>query len=242
MWLAPGIASGSTSPMVSANARSHKPFERPTSCPHPGATSQRRASATVPGTGWGRHRRRPTALRLERCCFGGPFERLAHFEVILRNALHEQLSLWHAAMRRPAEWYDDPAHLLDTQAHDDIRKALGTLAKNNQVVVPGKVVAELNFGFWRFLLDRRYQATLWGPCLRHAFPHQQPRRRADVYAPVASANWLRNRIAHHEPIHGLTLERRHQDLLRVSAYIDPGLAAWLSGLSRVPMLLASRPR
>ncbi|WP_440311559.1 hypothetical protein [Leucobacter chromiireducens] len=36
------------------------------------------------------------------------------------------------------------------------------------------MIAELNLGFWRFLLAKRYEETLWTGTLRHAFPHLLP--------------------------------------------------------------------
>lgn len=178
------------------------------------------------------------------------FELLGHFEVVLRNSLHDQLRIWHAAKGRGGQWYDDPAHLLDQRGGADIAKVRRTLADNSQVETPGKVVAELGFGFWRFLLDKRYQATLWAPCLQHAFPYLSPRRLKMVSTPVASLHWLRNRIAHHEPVHrvsrgdqrSVSLADGHSAVLQVAGFMDPGIAAWLSVLSRVPTMLASRPR
>ena len=38
------------------------------------------------------------------------------------------------------------------------------------------MVAELNFGFWKFLLARPYEATLWTPALWHAFPNRHDGR------------------------------------------------------------------
>jgi len=46
---------------------------------------------------------------------GAFFETLGHFEVLLRNALHDQLSAWHTAAGRPSHWYDDPAGVLDAR-------------------------------------------------------------------------------------------------------------------------------
>ena len=80
----------------------------------------------------------------------------------------------------------------------------------------GKVIAELMFGFWRFVLDARHSPTLWAPALRHAFPHLRPKVRTDVYDRVERLNALRNRVAHHEPIHQVPLDRRWQDLLTVA--------------------------
>lgn len=103
------------------------------------------------------------------------------------------------------------------------------------------MVAELSFGFWRFLRDRRYQTTLWPQALRFAFPHQGSSTRREIYAAVNDLHRLRNRIAHHEPIHHLPLAARHLQLLRVVGHIDPAVQAWISGLSRVPELLRAWP-
>ena len=40
---------------------------------------------------------------------------------------------------------------------------------------------ELSFGFWRFLLSKRYQNTLWAPHLRKAFPGMRTQSREVVY-------------------------------------------------------------
>lgn len=169
------------------------------------------------------------------------FEVLGHLEVVLRNALHEELSSWHASNRRRGLWFDDPARLLDERRRADIDTARARLLRDGKTETPGKVVAELSFGFWRFLLDRRYQNTLWAQALRHAFPFLVPQRRQSVYQPVERLTRLRNRIAHHEPIHHLKLAEHHDDVLRLAGFIDPALEAWLSRVSRVPAMLAGRP-
>lgn len=169
------------------------------------------------------------------------FEVLGHLEVLLRNALHDELTTWHSANGRPEHWYDDPGGVLDDKRRADIVTARARLMRDRKQETPGKVVAELTFGFWRFLLDRRYQNTLWAQALRHAFPHVVPQRRQAVYEPVEHLARLRNRIAHHEPIHHLPLAQHHDELLRVGGYMDPALQAWLAGISRVPTMLAERP-
>lgn len=172
---------------------------------------------------------------------GAFFEILGHFEVVVRNALHSQLTVWHSAAGRPGEWYDDPANILDDHRHDEIAIARDRLRKAGKTETPGRVVAELNFGFWRFLLDKRYQPILWAQALRHAFPNLTPQTRRSVYRPVVQLNELRNRIAHHEPVHHLNLTAYHGDLLQILDYIDHDVAAWVGGLSRVPTVLLQRP-
>lgn len=170
------------------------------------------------------------------------FETLGHTEVILRNALHDQLTAWHHAHRRPGHWYDDPTGVLDPRCRTDIAQARQRLARAGRPEAPGRIVAELNFGFWRYLLDRRHQTVLWAPSLRRAFPQLRPQRRGDVYRPVDRLLRLRNRIAHHEPIHNADLPTLHSECLRVLAYIDPSIAQWVDGSSRVGTLLGQGPR
>lgn len=168
-------------------------------------------------------------------------EVMGQFEVVLRNALHNELTAWHVRRGRPGEWHDDPSGLLDAKGHADIANARDRLRRESKPELPGSVVAELTFGFWRVLLSSRYQATLWGPALSRAFPHNPRRRRADVYTPVNYLNHLRNRAAHHEPIHALDLVRRHSMMLTVAGYVDPAVRVWLESFSRVPALLTARP-
>ena len=46
----------------------------------------------------------------------------------------------------------------------------GRATRNGRLEMPGRVVAQLTLGFWRYLLASRYGRTLWLPCLRQAFP------------------------------------------------------------------------
>lgn len=167
---------------------------------------------------------------------------IGHFEVVLRNALHTQLTAWHTKRGRPGEWYDDPDLVLASQRRDDISAARSRLARSSKRETPGRIVAELMFGFWRLLLDARYQNTLWAPALRLAFPSLIPQRRSIVYQSVDKVYRVRNRIAHHEPVHHLNLVALHEDdLLPAARYIDPEIEQWLRTISRVPALLASKP-
>lgn len=102
-------------------------------------------------------------------------------------------------------------------------------------------IAELNFGFWRYLLARRYEATLWTPALRHAFPNLAPRSRTTVYRSVSELHLLRNRIAHHEPIHRRNLMLDALNMYRLLDWIDTDMRVWAVGLSRIQPLIASRP-
>jgi hypothetical protein len=166
------------------------------------------------------------------------------FEVVLRNALDRQLSIYHQrVLAGDGHWYADrrmpwrSPKLADQLADARRRARIG----RQQPEVHGKVVAELTFGFWRYILASTYQATLWSPALRHAFPHQRTRDCAAVYGPVNHLHVLRNRAAHHEPIHALDHAALHAEMLCVAGWIDPAAAAWITATSRIPTVLRARP-
>ncbi|SNQ50246.1 Abi-like protein [Frankia canadensis] len=168
-------------------------------------------------------------------------EVLGLFEIVLRNALHDQLTLWHQRQRRPGQWFDDPAGILEAHRRRDVADAYARLRRDGKVITPGRMIAELTFGFWRYLLTRRYETTLWTPALRRAFPNLRPAQRTRIYSPVDSLVRLRNRVAHHEPIHSRPLATLHRDLLRVTGHLDASVEEWISSRSRVPALLLARP-
>jgi len=168
------------------------------------------------------------------------WEVLGHVEVVLRNALHQALSARHQRLGRMGEWYDDPAGELEQHARDDVAKAIRRLHRAGAPVLPGKVVAELSFGFWRFLLARRYTASLW-PALRPAFPNLSSADRRVLEEPVARLHQLRNRVAHHEPMIAEPLPARYVDMLLVVGAVDPGLRAWVAANNRLLEVLGRRP-
>ncbi|MGC9667099.1 hypothetical protein ACNTMW_11155 [Planosporangium sp. 12N6] len=103
---------------------------------------------------------------------------------------------------------------------------------------PGRVVAELSLGFWWSLLAENYNRTIWQPCLRQAFPNA---RRGMLYASIDDVRRLRNRIAHHEPIHGRDLPSDYRTLLDTAEHVSPRLPWWIDTTSRVPTVLMKRP-
>jgi hypothetical protein len=64
-----------------------------------------------------------------------------------------------------------------------------------------EIVVQLTIFFWKRLFSSDYEATLWKPALRGLFPNKAIGR-AIVSTNLESLYEVRNRIAHHEPIHG----------------------------------------
>ena len=136
-------------------------------------------------------------------------------------------------------WYADPAVPLTSPSRRKIASARINASRDGRVEVHGKVVAELSFGFWWSLLGHEYNRRLWQPCLRSAFDGSV--RRAQLHSELNELRLLRNRIAHHEPIHGRDLDQLYVRLLGVAERISPLLRSRIEVTSRVPSVLGCRP-
>jgi hypothetical protein len=193
---------------------------------------------------------------------------VAHVEVVVRNAIHRELRAYHEALRPSSElrWFDRPCWLptqrpgwFTQRALDDIAKAQRRVGdRPGTVRTPaGRVVAELSFGFWKFLLSPHYQHSFWSPALRHAFPGapraSAPAGREQVSRPIDQLHALRNRLAHHEPVlQPVKVQRQPpvfvdvatiiEEAIQVVAWIDIDAATWIASRSRIDAVLDERPR
>jgi hypothetical protein len=184
----------------------------------------------------------PAALRLYawNASLSSAFFELLHYsEVLLRNAMHEQLSRRAQAQGCAGAWYYQPGWLLDGE-QKDVKEAKERVTSAGHDLAEGRVIAELSFGFWCHLLGKKYDATLWRGALYAAFPHSD-RRRGTIVGAVEPTRLLRNRIAHHEPIYGRMHVEDQAMVLNIARWICPTTEAWVSQMSRVPEVLRARP-
>jgi hypothetical protein len=158
-------------------------------------------------------------------------------EIAYRNALDQQL----AALFRRDDWWLAPQILLHRTAQRMVDEATQEIQRRGESPTPGRTVAELSFGFWVSLLGSGtdYETRLWRPALRHAFPGYRGRR-APLHRQLDDVRRLRNRIAHHEPIHRRDLAADHEGIYRLLAYIPPEYADWVRLHDRVPDVLVCR--
>lgn len=156
-------------------------------------------------------------------------------DVGVRNAMHRVLA---AHWGREPWWEVAP---LRANESDQIRDAVGFLdrRRGKGQWSAGHLVAELRASFWEGLLVNRYHRGLWEPALRRAFPSFTGRR-GDLHARLERLRLLRNRAAHHEPVHARDLMIDHRYLCEVAQYIDDDLAAWIRSHSRLPGIVAAR--
>ncbi|SDW25089.1 hypothetical protein SAMN05216215_100267 [Saccharopolyspora shandongensis] len=177
-------------------------------------------------------------------------------EVVLRNALNDQLTERYG----PRWWADE--QLLDDRGQAAIAKAW-TDARCSEDGPSGRLVAQLAMGFWVHLLEsggyvgkkpfrrrRYYDATLWRPALRFAFPNSTGIR-SEVHAVAHRVYALRNRISHCEPIvggvriPGTTIRRSpaeiHDDIVTLVRWVSAPVGDWLAVRSHTPVLLRDAP-
>ena len=177
-------------------------------------------------------------------------EDLGRLEVVLRNRFDEALTALVSSAGHSSYWFDQsalfPGHHGE-RALDDLARAKLRATQNGRLpTARSRVIAELSFGFWRFLCAERYLTSLWSPALASLFPnHPTPENaiqiRADVDLRMARLHFLRNRVAHHKAIHRRALADDATSILELALWMCSDTHAWISGLSRIPAVLASRP-
>ncbi len=170
-------------------------------------------------------------------------------EIALRNSSHRCLT---ARFGRD-DWYAVAVSLPPWQ-QDQLTAARQRLQAARKPITPGRMVAELHFGFWTGFFNKSHAGTGLGHALAQAaFPHA-PRAERDLRK--LDARWkrirdLRNRVFHHERIiHWKDLQAQHAAILQTVAWINPelhdmarvldrftpvhagGLAPWLASIQQ----------
>ena len=183
---------------------------------------------------------------------------LAHLEVGIRNAYDQALTNYAQFARHwtisPQQVFapvyrtkrvQDPTtgrrvpHRVDVnrKPRDDLQRAISDAG--GPQAPSGKIVAQLMFGFWRYLSSSAHEVSLWRPYLHHAFPSGTSRTEVDVR--MGDLHRLRNRVAHHEPLLTWNIARAHQQLIELTTLIAPELGKHVLSSSKVTTLLAAKP-
>ncbi len=166
---------------------------------------------------------------------------LGDVEVVIRNAWHEQLIRLSTSLNGSDFWFDNQFGLLRENSVQHIEDAYKRILRQQRRPVANQLVAELNFGFWRFLVAKQYRTTLWPLAGKHAFPNIDPAEIQRLSAAMGRLHDLRNRIAHHEPIHMRNLDRDFADCLWVIGGVCLTTKQWVESNSRVAGVLQERP-
>ena len=136
------------------------------------------------------------------------------------------------------------------RALQDQRRRPPTHRRHRHAVDHNDVLAQLSFGTWNSLLPRKDDLDpsgigpenprrLWTEALHQGFPHHDD--------PIAIKYWverlyrLRNRVAHLEPLCDTDVMSYHRTTARLLRSIEPAIAEWYAGISRVPAVYQARP-
>ena len=175
-------------------------------------------------------------------------------EVVLRNRIHTVLTSIHGP-----EW---PWESGFEKTLPDPRQGFNPLAelkasrkKYDNSRQTGKVIADLKFAFWQRMPTKKQLLPLWNKHLYTAFPYADPSRSIDanrkmLYDYIEQIRGIRNRIAHHKPIHNRNLNDDYDKILKfISTAHSKNFIDWLKSgqsfanpqSSYLEILLANKP-
>ena len=131
------------------------------------------------------------------------FTLISCFEVALRNRIDR-----HYSAPRGNNWLRDsitPGGMFDTRNTSRTQRLINDCLNRLNKYAHPKLVAEMDFGFWRYLFAQP-QFYAAGQTLLQVFPAKPTStpvmqyNHSYVFNQLGHINDLRNRIAHHEPI------------------------------------------
>lgn len=161
------------------------------------------------------------------------YHSLGALETALRNSIHATLTGVH---RRP-DWYATPGFLKPRQS-EQVNGVKQRIEEAGKPILPGRVVAGLDFGFWTTLLSGGY-GHLWSDnahaLIRQTFPnapaHMQSRKQ--VHGRFNTTRLLRNRVFHYECIiDDQALTQKHLDIIDAIGWISPQLQSSVTYFDR----------
>lgn len=151
------------------------------------------------------------------------YPELSILEVTLRNAINSTL-----CKHISNTWLEDEINqqkILQDQEHAKLIRAYNDTKKEckPQNFTIGKVIANLNFGFWTGLCSKRYSTRIWHKkeCFRGVFQNcPVGEQRINVLSTkLTSIRKLRNRIFHYEPVLSKSLLSKYNEILEVLSYL-----------------------
>lgn len=146
-------------------------------------------------------------------------------EVGLRNAIDCSMT----TATGSATWYDIAT--LTPWGRGCVTNAKSNIERSGKLVQPGRVIAELPFGFWTSMFESHFEspdAHFLPKGIKSTFPfmpkslHNRKRIKADL----DRIRILRNRIFHHERVvHWQDLSQQHSLILSFLDWLDPALCS-----------------
>lgn len=161
-----------------------------------------------------------------------------NYNIVLCSTFYAPLHLLEIALRNTLSielqnYLNDPDCLKNYKTHNifqsrekiKIQEALDELTKKRKPLEMGRIIAELNFGFWVNLFDKPYM-TFQIDTIKSQFPNATNAQRNifSIKAKLNSIRLLRNRIFHYEPIwHWTNLDDHFCDIKEILLWMNNDL-------------------
>lgn len=162
-------------------------------------------------------------------------------EVAMRNAVFGSGARVFSgvATRDVPCWLDAFPPIILPEDQPAVAAAKDRLRERGLALEPGRLVAELRFGFWTSLFDIRYEQSkilwprLFGAQLLDPSSPRSRRTRKQLSPLLNRIRHLRNRVFHHEPIwHWSNLASQHTMALDLIGWFNPALRATIEPWDR----------
>lgn len=164
------------------------------------------------------------------------FPLLSAAEVGLRNTICDRLQEMFGR-----DWWENDDFLQQIQRGKRIVKNAHDKLESKGSVTNGRMIAELNFGFWVKMLLPRHKEIFW-PNFHSAFENLPKDISYETfYKRCEDIRVFRNRVFHHEPILHLNISQEYSDLMQMINWLSPEKAKWIKGYSRVMAVMRQKP-
>lgn len=128
---------------------------------------------------------------------------LCVIEVELRNSIYTMLQTLYGE-----QWLENELvkqNILLDYEYNELKKAYLKLEKRYKKITEGKIISELNFGFWVGLCSKKYNPKIWTKkgAFRGVFinyPQNKQEQIHELSIKLTKIKKLRNRVFHYEPI------------------------------------------
>ena len=153
---------------------------------------------------------------------------LQTLEVALRNRIHSVMS---EAVNE--EWFRASGMLLGEWQPQQLAKAIEDIRREGREPTAGRIVAAVTFGFWTAMFGKHYE-NLWQTTLHSIGSRENGKglARKDFSRPLLKIRYLRNRVAHHEPVIGQDLQKIFAQMMELTSWLSPPAAEWCASHCR----------
>ncbi|PHO10021.1 hypothetical protein CPG37_06685 [Malaciobacter canalis] len=140
---------------------------------------------------------------------------LQKLETTLRNNIHTTLS----NQLKNDNWFE----ISDFLTNDSYKKISEAKNNINKELTPGRIISELNFGFWCALFSKPYDQKVWNKYTKLIFPNI-PRKYATRKVLMKKTNLIRkfrNKIFHFDTIINIkNLFEIHKEILEMIYWLN----------------------